>query len=273
MAAQALTLDATSTTGDLSQLAVGPGAGMTITTQAKNAKLTVDGVAVERASNQVDDLVTGVKLNLLTTSTSAVSLSATTPTAALTSAVNDLVDTYNQVLAIVKEQTDPITGVLRGDPAARTLLRSMQALVSKTLLPNAAAGTPATLAGIGVRTNRDGSLAVDDDALTAAMATYPDAIEEMFAFTTTSATGLYSAMNSLSLAATSTVYGLGASTTNYSDSLKAIADQRSEITEQSAAMSTRLTQQYASMNAKVAAYKSTQAFMKQQIDAWSSSNS
>ena len=37
-------------------------------------------------------------------------------------------------------------------------------------------------------------------------------------------------------------------------------------------MKTRLTQQFSSMNAKVAAYKSTQAFLKTQIDAWAKGN-
>lgn len=37
-------------------------------------------------------------------------------------------------------------------------------------------------------------------------------------------------------------------------------------------MTTRLTQQFAGMNAKVAAYKSTQSFLKNQIDAWNKPN-
>jgi flagellar hook-associated protein 2 len=35
-------------------------------------------------------------------------------------------------------------------------------------------------------------------------------------------------------------------------------------------MSTRLTQQFATMNSKVAAYKSTQTFLENQIKAWNS---
>ena len=38
--------------------------------------------------------------------------------------------------------------------------------------------------------------------------------------------------------------------------------------EQAEAMRTRMTQQFASMDAKVAAYKSTQSFLEQQIDVW-----
>lgn len=272
-AAQAFTLEAASTTGDLSQVAVGVGAAnMGISSQAKNAKLSVDGVAVERASNEISDLVGGVKLTLAGTSTTPVSLTTTTPTTALTNAVNDFVDTYNGVMATVRTDTDAITGVLRSDPAAKTLQTSLQAIVSKVLLPNAADGEPATLAAIGVRTNKDGTLEVDADTLTRAMTDYPDAVEAMFSYSTISGTGLNAAMASLKLNTTSTLYGLGASTVSYTQAQGKITDQQNDITDKSAQMTDRLTQQYASMNSKLTAYKSTQAYLKQQIDAWNNSN-
>lgn len=273
-AAQAFTMSATSTTGDLSRLAVGPGAsGTTITQTAKNAKLTVDGVNVERGGNEISDLVAGAKLSLQAVSGVAVSLTTTTPTTALSNAVSDFVATYNNVLAVVKEHTDPITGDLRGDPGAKALLQNLKALTSKVLLPDAATGTPASLAAIGVRTNRDGTLQVDDTALTAALASNPQSIEAMFAYTTTSATGINAAMQSLKLNATSTIYGLGASTTRYNEAKSDVGEAQDKIDEQAARMTTRLTQQFSSMNSKVSAYKATQSFMQQQIDMWTKSDS
>jgi len=47
-----------------------------------------------------------------------------------------------------------------------------------------------------------------------------------------------------------------------------VSKAKDDLSDQSDQMKTRLTQQFASMNAKVAAYKSTQAFLKSQIDAW-----
>jgi flagellar hook-associated protein 2 len=273
-AAQAFTLEASSTTGDLSKVAVGPGAtAMSVTSQAKNAKLTMDGVAIERASNEISDLVEGVKLTLTGTSPVAVSLTTSTPTGALTNAVNDFVETYNGVFAALKEQTDPITGELRADPAAKDLLRNMQALASRVLLPGAAEGEPSTLAQLGVRTNRDGTLSVDADALTKAITDHPASVEAIFSFSTVSGTGLNQAMASIKLNATSTLYGLGASTTRYLEAQGRIADQQDAIEDKAASMTTRMTQQFASMNSRVSAYKATQAFMQQQIDAWTKSDS
>lgn len=274
-AAQAFTLTANDDpTGNLAQLNVGQGAtGTALASVAQNARLTVDGVTVERASNTIDDLVAGVKLQLTgTTTTTPVSLTSTTPTTALTGAVTDFVDTYNAMLKTLNEQLDPKTGPLKGDPAAQSLLRSLRTLTTTTLLGSAAAGTPTTLGEIGVKTNRDGTLAVDTATLTRALSVAPDAVEAMFSFSSNSTDGLTAALNSISLNASSTLFGLGASTKRYNEQASAVAKAQDDISTQSDAMTTRLTQQYASMNAKVAAYKSTQAFLKNQIDSWNKSS-
>jgi flagellar hook-associated protein 2 len=273
-AAQAFTLEATDDpSGNLAQLNVGVGAaGAALTAGAQNARLTVDGVTVERGSNTISDLVAGVQLQLTGTSNTAVALTSSTPTAALKSSISDFVDTYNEVLNKLTEQLDPQTGPLRGDAAAQTLLRSLRALTTKAVLSNVAAGTPTTLGEIGVKTNRNGTLSVDDATVTRALTNSPDAVEAMFAFSTTSTNGLTAALNSISLGASSTLYGLGASAKRYNEQASAVTKAQDAIVTQSDVMTTRLTQQFASMNSKVAAYKSTQSFLKNQIDAWNKSN-
>lgn len=269
-AAQAFSLSSDS--AGLASFAVDPlspdTSAMKVSSQSQNAKLNMDGVDVERASNEVSDLIAGAKLNL--TAVGTTTLTSSRPTTAITNAVNDFVDTYNGIVQSIKEQTDPITGVLRADPAAKNLLRALQGLTSKVLNGNAAAGVPNTLAAIGIRTTREGMLEVDDNALTAAMTNNADAVEAMFSYGTSD--GIYSAMQSLQLNATSSIYGLGASNSNYLKSRTSVTDAQAKLTDQATSMTTRLTQQFSSMNAKVSAYKSTQSFMQQQIDQWSKSN-
>ena len=235
---------------------------------AQNAQLTVDGIAVARPSNTVSDLVTGVTLQLNGISTVPVSLTSTPPTDALTQAVNDVVTTYNEVLKTITEQTDPITGNLRADPAAKSLLRSLQALVSKPLVGGAIAGLPRSLSEIGVATNTDGTLRVDSALLAKQLAANPDTIEAMFAPSGTNALSLSATLTALTTSATSTVTGLGASTVRYTAAEADVAKQQDKVTDQSAQLTTRLTQQYASMNSRVSAYKSTQTFLTNQIAAW-----
>ena len=271
--ARAFTLTATDDpSGNLQTLNVGPGAtGMNLTGKAGNAALTVDGISVERASNSISDLVDGVKLELVGISADPVTLSSSTPTNALTNAVEDFVFTYNQVMAELKAQTDPITGNLRGDPGAQNLLRNLKSLTTRDLLPGAAPGAPRTLAEMGVLTNRDGTLSVSSETLTRSITNFPAALEAMFS-NSQDGTGLLAAMNSVKLNATSTLYGLGASTTRYNQAKSNLAGAQDKITDQTDRLTERLTQQFASMNARVAAYKSTQTFMENQIKAWTNGN-
>jgi flagellar hook-associated protein 2 len=267
---QAFTLTADDSTSALKQFNVGVGAPMTLTGTAANAQLTVDGVTVQRSSNTVSDLISGVKLQLNAVTSGPVSLTSTRPTSSIAQAVGDFIDSYNQVYASAKGLTDASTGDLKSDLAAKTLLRSLQTLTTKTLVSNTGTGAPSTLAQIGVSTNRDGTLSVDTKTLNSALAAYPDEVEAMFAPTTGNAIGLSSTLTGISLAAASSTTGLGASTTRYTKAQTDLTDQQTQISTLSDAMSTRLTQQFATMNSKVAAYKSTQTFLENQIKAWNS---
>lgn len=261
----------TGTGGTLDTLSIGKDATatskMAVVGQSANAKLSVDGVSVERPSNEISDLVPGVKLTLA--GTGAMTLTGTRPDTALTNGVKDFVETFNQLLNEVKQQTNAVDGSLRADPAAKQLLRNLQGFASKTLLPDAAPGTPSTLAGIGVTTDKTtGELTIDDAALTKAMKDSPDSIQAMFNPNSFGATGLNAAMQSLKLSSGSTLYGLGATDLKLRKAQDELTKESAKIDEQSTRFSARLTQQYASMNSRVSAYKQTQSFMKQQIDGW-----
>jgi len=274
-ASQAFTLTATEDSDPgLAAYNIGPGATNTsVTATAQNARLTVDGIAVERASNTINNLVPGVKLQLNTVSDKPVTLGSTTPTAALSQAMSDIVETYNEVLSTLTEQTNPMTGVLRGDTAAQSLLRSLKTLTLTPLSTGATAGAPTTLAQIGVATNRDGTLRLDSAALSSALLTNAGAIETMLNGSADGKAGLGAVLASFAAAATSTTTGLGASQTRYTAAQSAILDAKAKIADQSDAMTTRLTQQFSSMNSRVSSYKSIQTFLTNQIAAWNKSDS
>ena len=272
-AAQAFTLTATSDpSGGLARFAVGVGAtGTTLPSAAQNAKLKVDGVAVERTGNTVTDLIAGVKLQLAGTSSVPVALTSTTPTDALSGAVSDFVAAYNEVLSTLKTDTDPINGVLKNDSAAIALLARLKGTTLADLLPGSAAGVPSTLAAIGVGTGRDGTLSVNTTTLTRALVEHPQAVESMFAFSADGSSGLSASLASLALAAGNTSYGLGASASTYARNQGDVGEAQGALADRKTAATTRLTQQFAGMNSRVTAYKSVQSFLTNQIAAWNKS--
>jgi len=263
----------TSGTASLQQLSVNSGTGgMQVGTPARDAIVYLDGAKFTRPTNSIGDLITGVRLDLQTTSANPVTIGNTPPTAALSQAVSDFVETYNQMLGVIKEQDDASTGPLKNETLLTALQRNLSQLTTTSLAANGS-GAPTTLADLGVKTNRDGTLAVDTTVLTKVLASNPQAVEAMFADGAGASNGgLSAALSAVVAKATATTTGLDAISDRYTKAQKALSTTQSNQTDAAAAMKTRLTQQFAAMDAKVAAYKSTQTFLENQIKAWNQSS-
>ncbi|MDP1028220.1 flagellar filament capping protein FliD [Sphingomonas sp. KR1UV-12] len=260
----------------LATLSVGAGAtGTTIGATAKDALLTLDGASFSRPTNSISDLLTGVKLDLVSTTsatTPSVTLGTTAPGSALTQAVQDVVATFNELKSLISEETNSVDGVLRTDTTATALTRALSTLTTKKLATSTTGG-PQTLADLGIATQRDGSLTLDTAKLAAVMARDPAGVEAIFATGTDGKGGLSGALSAITATATDKTYGLDAATTRYTKAQKTIADQQTKAGTDATAMSTRLTQQYAAMDTRVAAYKASQTFLEQQIKVWTKSDS
>ncbi len=273
--------DVAATGTSLSTLNVGRNAsGTTIGTSAADASVTLDGATFRRSTNTITDLISGVKLELGAVSTTPVTLGATAPTTALSSAVNDFVATFNQLQKIIATDIDPFTGVLRADPTVAAISRSLAKLTTANLATPTAAGAPHTLADLGVTTSRDGSLAVDATKLAAAITKFPDAVEALFAFGKGGATndGISGALAAIVKQATvanavsDQDLSLNASAKRLTEAQADIVDAQSKAADLAATTKTRMTAQFSKMDSAVAAYKSTQAFLTQQIEAWNNSD-
>lgn len=243
--------------------------GSTINTTAQDAIVALDGVQTTRPTNSIYGLIDGVKIDLVTASVGTkVTIGAKAPTEAVKQTVTNFVDTYNEVYKAVKAAVDPATGPLRGDAAAKELLRSLKAITMTQLVANPAAGVPSTLSGIGVATQRDGTLTVDAARLTTALTSYPAEIEAMFA----AGAGITKAMAAISDKAVSKTTGLGASEATYTKQQSELAEDRDDALAAAEKLRTRMTRQFAAMDSRVAAYKSTQSFLTNQVAAWNKSS-
>jgi flagellar hook-associated protein 2 len=170
----------TSVSGSLGALNATASQGFTTKQTAGDADLVVDGVEVTRATNSFSDVVNGVQMNLVSTGT--ISLGSTRPTDTIAQAVQNLVDTYNQVMADINTATAAATsssdaGPLRGNAAIRQLKTQLSQL---TTTPLTASGSIRTLAELGVKTQQDGTLTLDTTVLSNMLTKYPDDVEAMF---------------------------------------------------------------------------------------------
>ncbi|TZG28942.1 flagellar filament capping protein FliD [Sphingomonas montanisoli] len=154
--------------------------GLTLKQEALNAELIVDGVAVSKASNSFSDVLDGVKIDLQGAAPGTkISIGANQPTEAIKQAVSDIVDAYNEARSTLSKMTG-VDGSLRSDSGIRSLVTKLSQLTTTKLTYPADPSSPSTLAEIGVKTNRDGTLTLDAAKLSSVMTSNPEAVEAMF---------------------------------------------------------------------------------------------
>ena len=185
--ANAFTLDVPAgTTSGLERFAYGPSVtgGLSAAQVAQDAIVRIDGVEVRRGTNSFSDLIPGVQFDLKKAAPgSIISLGVTRPREAIIQAVGDFVAAYNELEKILDEATAPALngagsgGPLRNDLSIREMRRQLTRLTSTVLNSG---GGPSTLAEIGIATNRDGTLRVDNARLSAALDSDPDGVEALF---------------------------------------------------------------------------------------------
>lgn len=239
---------------------------------ARDAIITMDGAQYRRTSNTVTDLFPGLKLDLLKVTTGNVNLSVEKPTTALSEGLTNFVDAYNEMLSIVMEQDDPQSGALRLDTAVDTLRRDLRGLTTRQLITTATAGAPRSLADLGVRTQRDGTLSVDSTRLAKVIADFPAEVESIFTRARAGSTqGLSAALGEIAKRMTGTKTGLSLSAETYGKQLRTLETAKLRASEDTERLRERLTRQFSTMDARTAAYKSTQTFLDNQIKAWNAS--
>jgi flagellar hook-associated protein 2 len=158
----------------LSRFAFDPVAGSTGMQQqqpAVNALATVNGIAVESASNELAGVIDGLTLRLRKEG-AASSVTVTSDREAVKTAIQDFASAYNNLVKAIAEQTryDPGSktgGPLQGDSAATGLQRQLRSLLGAG---SEASSTFRRLSDVGLSVQRDGTLSVDSARLDGATA-------------------------------------------------------------------------------------------------------
>ena len=122
-----------------------------------------------RSSNSVTDLFAGMTLNLLKTSSSAISIKSEVSLSDVETALTDYVTTYNDLYLSLQNlskanNVDPDSGFLAGDTLLRAIMSELRE-ANGSGIPGYDGG-PYYLSNLGIKTNRDGTLSfANKDAL------------------------------------------------------------------------------------------------------------
>lgn len=152
------------------------------TAEGKDASVKIDGTTITSSSNIIDDVIAGVTLNLLNveeltgTDTTTVNLTISRDYDSMKSSVQSLLDAYNDVIGAINEQfaydeETETAGLLQGDGTLYSIKSNLVNIVVSTIT-----GLPSTmnaLSLIGITSDNDGMLSIDDDD-------FKDAFEDNF---------------------------------------------------------------------------------------------
>jgi len=158
----------------------GNGAGGVIT-KAQSAELTVDGLQIVSTSNTVTGAIDGVTLNLVSAQSSedllagkTVDVTVGADKAGVKTNLQKFVDAYNKLINSTAQLTSvvqvgegkaPVTGPLVGDATVRGLVSGIR----NELVKLTGEGGVRALADLGITTQKDGTLKLDDSKLSTAL--------------------------------------------------------------------------------------------------------
>jgi flagellar hook-associated protein 2 len=267
-------VEASETAGEegLAALAWNPSAGgdpARLLSASADARFKLDGLAMSSASNSVGTVAPGLSLTLTGTNVGApTQIGFSSPTSAIAEAMQDLVSALNEVIGDLNQATNPLGGgPLVSDPGARALKRSLSALGSQVIMPNAPEGTPRTLSDLGLAIERDGTFRLDTARLQATLERDPAGAAAMF---TAGLYGVYASFDKIARAAASTgdPGSLAGSIARYEKQSKQITEDSAKMADQQERLRASLVARFAKADVKIGASKSTLSFLQAQIDAW-----
>ena len=154
-------LDITPKNGNPDFTAV-PASLVTNTNQGSNAVFTLNGVAITRTGNSVNDVIPGLSFTLLglTDSSHPVTLSLATDRSQLANALQTFTQDYNALSSQIDAQSGPGAGLLAGDLLVQNLREDMWQLSTYQ-----GPGSIKNLSDMGVTFDTNGKMSFDQSAI------------------------------------------------------------------------------------------------------------
>jgi flagellar hook-associated protein 2 len=267
--ASQIKITASSTLGDLNFDPAAPNANVNMKqTEAKNAKLTIDGIAIESTSNTIKDAVTGVDLTLKEAGTTQLTVS--NDTSSFETKLKTFVDAYNKARSTMKDLTsynasDKSAAALNGDSSVSSAMNQLRGLLSQVPEGLDPSDPSSFLANLGVETNGSGVLSLNTSKFQSAMKSDFASTAKSIAAYGAAFNELTTRMNGSDGLITSRLNGLNSTVSRLNDTIST-QERRLEIVQ------ARYEQQYANLETLLSSMTTTSDYLTQQISTWNKSD-
>ncbi|MEP2101896.1 MAG: flagellar filament capping protein FliD [Parasphingorhabdus sp.] len=237
---------------------------------AQDSIIRVDGIELTNSSNAVTGAIPGVQLSLLAAEPGAsFTISGDSEPLDVRSLVTEFVTAYNELRSSLNDATAPglagaSGGPLAGDRGAREVIRKLSQLTSTPLADN---GDFRTLADIGVRTESNGTLSIDDTRLDAALELDSGAIKLMLepAIVTETNTGLSGALDTISSSLQDENGALAQAQERLDAIRESIEERRVKINDEGDRLREQLQGTFAGLERQLSVLRATQSYVQQQF--------
>ncbi len=230
--------------------------------EAKDASLSLDGIAITSASNSVSGAIDGVTIDLA--AAGSTTLTVTRDNSAATDAIQGFVDAYNSYQQTVGtlssyDSTTGQAGILLGD----TTLNSVQRQISGVLSGKVSGNSIGSLAVLGITRQADGTLALDSNKLSAALSSNPSAVQDLFSGTNGYATKLNSSLDGF----TSSSGVIATRQQSLNDSLTKLGTQQTQLDQRMSVYQQQLLDQYNALDTLMSQLNNTSSYLTSQLAA------
>lgn len=263
------TADSDGTNGDasgLSRLAYDPTAGvktMSRNAMAQNAALTINGLDISSATNNIEGAIDGLSVNLLKTGESTITVGQNKDS--VKKVVTDFVASYNSLMSMLRDNTkyDAATkaaGALQGDSTAVGLQAQLR---NVTAGGTTLGGAFARLADVGLDIGSNGTITVNDTKLTSALGQMSD-VKNLFMGIDTadsSNNGLAQRLRTLSDQMLSVDGSITTRTNGLQSRVTANTKRTDEMNDRAAAYEKRLRAQYTALDTQMAKLNDMQSYV------------
>lgn len=251
------------------------GSGVTNMTElnaAVDASISIDGETVTSSTNSIVDAIQGVTINLLDKQPGVTEqLTVAADTGSVATKISDFVSAYNSFtslassLSVFDEQTGA-RGVLLGDSSLLSLNGQLRRELNSSVAGSGS--NPLTnLVELGITTDKNGLLVLDDAKLDAALATDLDGVQRLFS----SATGIATRLDPLLFDYVKSGGVFDARTSGLNNTLENIDSDLEVLDRRLTALEERLLAQFSALDQLLSELQSTSAFLDRQLNALSSS--
>ena len=243
---------------------------------AQNAVFKLNGVTFTRSSNTVSDALTGVTLNLATTTATPITLTVSNDPVSARPKLDALVKAYNDLYSLYKSQTASsmdisARGVLNSDFGVASMMRQ---LVTGLMLPmtNITGGAltgQTDLSAMGLKLLDSGNLAVDDTLLASSSGTLQTRLSAgiRIGYSSTSSSDLASQIGDMILSGGVIQDRIASEQSTQSDLNK----RKTALQEKLIGVQARYTAQYASLDALLFKLQGTSDSLKSALDGLTNS--